>query len=123
MVKSKDTAKKVVKPSKTPKAKPKKAAVSKPKTTAKKKAVTTTKKKVSKPDIKPSEMYCAYCGNTPENVRSLLGTSKKIFICDECIEEFNKVLFEQDKEYWGIKLFKLLKEEIDNEKPKKKGKK
>jgi len=69
----------------TPKAKPQKAAVSKPKTTAKKKAVTTTKKKTSKQEIKPSEIYCAFCGNTPENVRSLLGTSKKIFICDECI--------------------------------------
>jgi hypothetical protein len=123
MVKAKETAKKAVKPKKTAKAIPKKAAVSKPKTTAKKKAITTTKKKTSKPEIKPSEIYCAYCGNTPENVRSLLGTSKKIFICDECIEEFNKVLFEQDKEYWGIKLLKLLKQELDKETPKKKGKK
>ena len=123
MAKSNKTTKKEAKPKKTTTLKPKKAAVSKPKTTAKKKAVTTPKKKTNKSDIKPSEIYCAYCGNTPENVRSLLGTSKKIFICDECIEEFNKVLFEQDKEYWGIKLFKLLKEEIDNEKPKKKGKK
>jgi len=122
MAKAKETAKKAVKPKTTPKAKPKKAAVSKPKTTAKKKAVTTPKKKTNKSDIKPSEIYCAYCGNTPENVRSLLGTSKKIFICDECIEEFNKVLFEQDKEYWGIKLLKLLKQELDNEPIKRKKK-
>jgi hypothetical protein len=107
----------------TPKAKPKKAAVSKPKTTAKKKAVTTTKKKTSKPEVKPSEIFCAFCGNTPKDTRSLLGTQNKIFICDECLEEFNKVLFKQDKEYWGIKLLKLLKQELDKETPKKKGKK
>jgi len=107
----------------TPKAKSKKAAVSKSKTTAKKKAVTTTKKKTSKPELKPFKMICAFCGNTSKDTRSLLGTPKKIFICDECLEEFNKVLFEQDKEYWGIKLLKLLKQELDNEKPKKKGRK
>jgi hypothetical protein len=107
----------------TPKAKPKKAAVSKPKTTAKKKAVITTKKKTSKPEVKPSEIICAFCGNTPKDTRSLLGTQNKIFICDECLEEFNKVLFKQDKEYWGIKLLKLLKEELDNEPVKKKSKK
>ena len=32
-------------------------------------------------------------------------------------------MFEQDKEYWGNKLLKLLKEELDNETPKKKKKK
>ena len=107
----------------TPKVKPKKAAAPKAKTTVKKKAVTTTKKKTSKPDIKPSEIYCAFCGNTPKDTRSLLGTQKKIFICDECIEEFNKVLLSQDKEYWSVKLIKLLKEELDNKSVKKKMKK
>jgi len=122
MAKAKKTAKKAEIPKKTPKAKPKKAAVSKPKTTVKKKSVTTTKKKTSKQEIKPSELYCAFCGNTPKDTRSLLGTPKKIFICDECIEEFNKVLFEEDKEYWGIKLLKLLKQELDNEPIKRKKK-
>ena len=32
-------------------------------------------------------------------------------------------MFEQDKEYWSIKLLKLLKEELDNETLKKKKKK
>jgi hypothetical protein len=123
MAKTKETTKKTVIPKKTPKAKPKKAAVSKPKTTVKKKAVTTTKKKTSKQEIKPSELYCAFCGNIPKDTRSLLGTPKKIFICDECIDEFNKVLLSQDKEYWSAKLLKLLKEELDKETPKKKVKK
>jgi len=109
MAKANKTTKKEAKPKKTTTLKPKKATVSKPKTIAKKKAITTTKKKTSKQEIKPSELYCAFCGNTPKDTRSLLGTPKKIFICDECIEEFNKVLFEQDKEYWGVKLLKLLK--------------
>jgi len=77
MAKAKKATKKAEKPKKTPKAKPNKAAVSKPKTTAKKKAVTTTKKKTSKPEVKSSEMICAFCGNTPKDTRSLLGTQKK----------------------------------------------
>jgi len=123
MAKAKDMAKKAVKPKKTAKGKPSKAAVSKPKTAVKKKTVSTAKSRTSKQEIKPSEIYCVFCGKTPEEVRSLLGTPKKIFICDECIDEFNKVLLSQDKEYWSAKLLKLFEQELDNKPDKKKPKK
>jgi len=114
MAKSKETTKKAVKSKKTSKAKQKKATVSKHKTAVKKKAVTTQKKKTTKQEVKPSEIFCAFCGNTPKDTRSLLGTPKKIFICDECLEEFNTVMFEQDKEYWSGKLLNLFEQDLDN---------
>lgn len=65
-----------VKAKETTKPKSLKTVASKQKTIVKK-TVSKPKKRDLKDDIKPSEIICSFCGNTPENVRSILGTQKK----------------------------------------------
>jgi len=119
MAKTKETAKKAVKPKKTAKAKPQKAASPRPKTTAKKKAVTTTKKTTAKKpktavnkenqkqetskldDINPlSFLFCVFCRERPDeaNKRLIVGPGN-IGICDQCVAVCAKILLSEEYEY------------------------
>jgi len=107
----------------TPKAKPKKAAVSKPKTTAKPKTQSDKGYKVKKTDNSKTVYYCSFCKKPSDKARRIFVAKDEISICDECIEVCNRILFQDDKKYWGVQLLKIIEQELLNEPNEKKSKK
>lgn len=95
----------------TTKPKPKITA-SKPNTAIKTKTQSEKSNKVVKSD---NSISCSFCKKPSDNARRIFVAPTNVSICDECLDVCNRILFQDDKEYWGIQLLKIIELGLKNE--------
>ena len=45
-------------------------------------------------------MNCSFCGKSADEVKNLIA-GPSVYICDECVERFNEIIAEENKETDG----------------------